>query len=188
MEKQEVSNKFDGEEVGQVKMSKVEKFFNSQREKFNARFDGEVKSLFEKLNLYTTTSNAKLDNFITSANAQIKKSDEKFSGLYSFLVKQFLSSLEDRVYTLELQSQTTIQFLVDKLYENEVALSKLTNTAVLVKEEFNKKLLADFTQKMIDLDKATKEAAEKESKNEVPQEVVGHAVQEETATSSQEVQ
>jgi hypothetical protein len=186
--KTEVNNVLEGEEVGQVKMSKIEKFFASQKAKLNEEYKGSVNSLFEKFNNFSTTSDAKLNNFILGANATIKRTDDKFSGMYNFLVKQFLTNLEDRTYTLELSNKAVVQLLADKLHQLEVKQG-----STLSKEEYITELEGLFLSKMTEIHNASVKATEeakaaaelKEENVEPSQEVVEPAVPEQTTASEE---
>lgn len=180
--KQEVNNVLDGEEVGQVKMSKIEKFFASQKAKLNQEYMGSVNSLFEKFNNFSAQSDAKLNNFVASANATIKKSDDKFSGMYNFLVKQFLSNLEDRVYTQELSNKAIVQILADKLHQLEVKQG-----STLSKEDYVQELEGLFLSKMTEIHTASVKAnaEQKEANVETSQEVVEPVVPEAQSPSEE---
>ena len=121
---EEVSNKFEGEDVGQVKMSKVEKFFSSQKIKFNDHMKGFEANLAKKQDHYQSL----LNSFIENANAQIKKTDEKFSGMYNILIREFLSKLENRIYTNELSSKALLIVFAEKFHKIESDLKVLNES------------------------------------------------------------
>lgn len=124
MEK-EVSNKLDGEEVGQVKMSKIEKFFTSQKEKFNKHIVGFENRIVDKVNKFVNDFNSQQQNFINTVNTNVDKIDKKYGGMYNMLVRKFLVELENRIYTSELSNKTMLVIFSEKFHKIESDLNKI---------------------------------------------------------------
>lgn len=160
-------------------MSKVEKFFASQKEKFNAHMKG-VEAHLAKKQLHYENS---LNEFIKNANASMKKTDDKFSGMYNYLVRQFLSNLENRVYSAEVANKTLLMMLADKLYTFEAA----KGGEILSKEDFMKALEEEYIKLSTQVHNANEAAAaaQEEVKNEEVTQVVEEPVQTEEAPADQ---
>jgi CII-binding regulator of phage lambda lysogenization HflD len=167
MEKEVVD--FEGEKV---KMSKVEKFFLNQKEKFNKHIEG-----------FEAHLGKKIEDFIKEANAAIKKSDTKFSNLYSVLMREFLTKLEQRIYSNELATRTMIKSFGEKLYSIESKLEMISSS----KEEYMKDFEDSFVKTMSQLnDEIAEEMSKSEVKNEeVSTEVVEPILSEEEATKAE---
>lgn len=144
-------------EPGEVKMSKVEKFFNSQKESFLKHFSGLEKHYIEKYNSLATSMNEKSDTFIKNVNEQIQKIDSKYSNMYSMLVRQFLSNLENRVYSAELFSKATLNLVLKKHYDMDIANGSFTGTF----EEYVKQLELNHVNEMTKLHEENEEKLKK---------------------------
>ena len=174
---------FDGEKV---KMSKVEKFFESQRKKFHETIEGRAKQLGDEINKHFKAHREALDGFINGANVQIQKMDKKFSNMYGILVNKFLTQLENRVYTNELSNKAMMLMLGEKLYALEAEKAHRESLPLPTKEDYLKQLELDFVQLMTNVhtenEKAIAEEAAKEVKNEeAPKETVEEVVATEEA-------
>lgn len=167
---------FEGEKV---KMTKVEKFFQSQREKFNKHTAGFENNIAEKVNKFFGQHENKLNDFIKHANTNIQTMDKKFSQMYGVLVRQFLTNLENRIYTNELGHKAFVQIISERLY---VIQAKQDPENVLPKEDFLKELELAYVQKMTEVhnesEKAANEAQQVEEANvQTVQETVEPIVQ-----------
>jgi hypothetical protein len=113
-ESQEVKEEVQTEKIGPITekfaLKNIEKFFNKKADEIDKK----------------TTS--KLDGFISAANAQIKKTDEKFSGMFNILVREFLSKLENRIYTNELSSKALLIVFAEKFHKIESDLKVLNES------------------------------------------------------------
>jgi hypothetical protein len=165
-----------------TKVSKVNQFFEAQKLKFKLKFESLEKDVASIIQTRMDGYNIKLDQFINSANAAIKKSDDKFSQMYGVLVRQFLTSLENRLYTAELANKTVLLLMADKFHKIESDLNKLNAEfgTSLSKEEYLKELEAMYVAQITAVHKATEEDAAKqqEVKNEEATQEVSEPVQE----------
>lgn len=175
---------FGGEKV---KMTKVEKFFQSQKEKLEKYLNGRLEQVDKKIREFTGSQKTSLDAFIVEANKNIKTMDNKFSQMYGVLVRQFLTNLENRIYTNELSNKALMLMLGEKLYKIEADKAAKENLPLPTKEEFLKALELEFVQTMTNAhNESEKAAAEEANKQEVKnEEVVQESV--ETPVPAEEV-
>lgn len=192
MQEQEVNNTFEGEEVGQVKMSKVEKFFEKQKGKFNTHMEGIESFIGDKLGSFIQSHEAKIDNFIKAANEQIAKSDKKFSGMYNTLLREFLGKMEERIYMNELSSQTQLLVFSERLFKLQTELAEIKNKLdpelkleVIPLELYMADLQKTYEDKMREVHtKSMAKANEGEPNVQVDQAPVEEAVQETPAAEA----
>lgn len=162
--------------TGEIKMSKVEKFFHSQKEKFSTHMKGFEAHLAKKQDNIASIQ----ADFIKAANTQIAATDKKFSGMYNHLVRQFLTSMEDRIYMNELANKTLLLMFADRLYEIEAT----KGGEIPTKEDFVKALEAEYVTKITEVHKTTSEANAAAAQTEVNNEEVPTVVEEPVQTEA----
>lgn len=177
--------------AGEVKMSKVEKFFHSQKEKFESIMAGREKQVAEKVNKFITSHEGVLSTFINGANTKLQEMDKKFSNMYGILVRQFLTNLENRVYTNELSHKALLLLVGEKLWAVEPKVEGETAEQLEArKQAFFQALELELVQKMTETHNANEKALAEEAnkaevKNEeVPQEAVAATVPEEVPAAT----
>jgi hypothetical protein len=106
-------------------MSKIEKFFLSQKEKFNKHVAGFEGSISNKVNKFVNDFNNNQQSFINNVNGNLDKIDKKYSGMYNMLVRKFLVELEQRIYTSELANRSMLAIFSEKFHKIESDLNKI---------------------------------------------------------------
>lgn len=192
MKENEVSNVLEGEEVGQVKMSKIEKFFISQKEKFNKHLAGFEGRIADKVNKFVAEFNQSQTSFITQINQAVATMDKKYGGMYNMLIKKFLVEMENRVYTSELSNKTMLVIFAEKFHKIESDLNK-TNPELgtaLSLTDYLKQMEGNYALKMTEIHNASEKAlaedqAEKENVEPVQEEAKAEAAPTEESAVAQ---
>lgn len=100
-------------------MKKIEKLAQRIVSRMNGRLNAERDITRKKITEGQEKVNEFIRDFAQNTNENIKRFEKKYEGMYSYLVRQFLVNLEQRVFTNEIFTQGVLDVVVRRLYELE---------------------------------------------------------------------
>jgi len=100
-------------------LKKISKLTEKLLLKVNGRFNAEIKSLQNKIDIVLKSNTKNTEDFIKNVNADLDKFKTRYEALYTDLVRRILLKMENRVFAAEIFEQASLDLLVEKIYHIE---------------------------------------------------------------------